>query len=124
MFDAIAICAPSRSNRSVQAMPRFSSLPPGVGPLGLVRLGPERFGAAAELLSEGRASVESLQAFDADPWNTGWQAAEQLTRARAAAWLGVLAEALSRQGVDVAAAEESAFLQVLQSASQPDAAPG
>lgn len=116
--------APWAFSRSMQATSRFASLPPGVGSLGLVEHAPDRFGAAAELLADVPASVASLQAFEADPWDSGWHAAEQLARTRAAAWLGVLAEALARQGVDVAAADEGAFLQVLQSAAPRDGAHG
>ncbi|KQM79836.1 hypothetical protein ASE76_01120 [Xylophilus sp. Leaf220] len=87
----------------------------------MVKHAPDRFSAAAELLADVPASVAALQAFEADPWDSGWHAAEQLARARAAAWLGVLAEGLARQGVDVAAADDGAFLQVLRSASPEDA---
>ncbi|WP_156362697.1 hypothetical protein [Xylophilus sp. Leaf220] len=117
MRDTTTARAPWPFSRSEPAMPRFTSMPSGVGLQGLVEHAPDRFSAAAELLADVPASVASLQAFEADPWDSGWHAAEQLARARAAAWLGVLAEALARQGVDVAAADEGAFLQVLQSAA-------
>ena len=124
MRDTTSARAPWAFSRLMQATSRFASLPPGVGPLGLVAHAPDRFSAAAELLADVPASVAALQAFEADPWDSGWHAAEQLARTRAAAWLRVLAKALARQGVDVAAADEGAFLQVLMRASPEDAARG